>query len=299
MNLECPKCKVRFTATDATPGSLVRCTSCERRFLIAGPSPTPPSDEAFPPELIVFSAVIVLVVLGLVLAAISTPGKSVGIVFGIGLTLLTVWKRQAIDQYFKRRRKRVVAQRRAKRAAAAQAAAEAASASDASRAPANSDAPVATAASAIPIAPAAGPPNDQLPGNALNLGVPHGEPVRVALLQNEPAPATPSPPPAAPAPLVSKPAEPVPAAPVSPPPPSPEPEPDSLTAGLPEKYRVFLDAAMMQSRWPLRELEAMARLHHLNWDDVLIAINKWAQDRFGEPMLVQDDDEVWVQLPII
>ena len=147
MNLECPHCKVSFTATDATPGKFVRCTSCERRFLVAGTSSAPTSDEEFPPELIVFCVVVVLVVLGLVLAAMTTPEMSVGIVLGLGLTLLIVWKRQAIDQYFKQMRRQAVAKRQAKQLAAAQAAAAQAATPDTSGAPAESDGSVEPAAS--------------------------------------------------------------------------------------------------------------------------------------------------------
>jgi hypothetical protein len=204
------------------------------------------------------------------------------------LILLTVWKRKAIDQYLTQWRKQAAARRLAKRKAAA----EAASAQEASEA----TGPVESVAAASPIDSATGTSNGQQPGSVSVSKSPTGGLAGNPPLEDEPA-ATSSP--TASAPVTPTPVITASAASVTPPPPSPEPEPDSLTAGLPEKYRVFLDAAMMQSRWPLRDLEAMARLHHLNWDDVLIAINKWAQDRFGEPMLVQDGDEVWVQLPII
>lgn len=236
----------------------------------------------------VFCVVVVLVVLALPLAAMTTPGISIGIVLSIGFILLAVWKRKEIDQYLTQRRKQAAARRLAKR----QAAAQAASAQAASEA----TGPVEPAAAASPTDSAAGTSNGQQPGGATVLESPTGGLAGNPLLEGGPA-ATSSP--ATSAPVIPTPVITAPAASVTPPPPPPSPEPDSLTAGLPEKYRVFLDAAMTQSRWALRDLEAMARLHHLNWDDVLIAINKWAKDRFGEPMLVQDGDEVWVQLPIL
>ncbi|NQV27078.1 MAG: hypothetical protein HQ518_22245 [Rhodopirellula sp.] len=289
MNLECPHCKATFTSSDATPGTFARCTSCERRFLVAGLNPTtPPDDDAFPPELMIFCVIIVLVVLALVLAAITTPGISIGIVLSIGFILLTVWKRKAIDQYLTQCRKQAAARRLAKKQAAAQAAV----AQDAPE----SAGPVEPVAVASPMDPAAVASNGQQPDSAPVSESPTGGLAGNSLREGEPGSTSP---PVTSAPVSPTPAITAPAASVVPPSPPPEPEPELLTAGLPEKYRVFLDAAMTQSQWPLRDLEAMARLHHLSWDDVLIAINQWAQDRFGESMLVQDGEEVWVQLPLI
>ena len=292
MNLECPHCKVSFTATDATPGKFVRCTSCERRFLVAGTSSAPTSDEEFPPELIVFCVVVVLVVLGLVLAAMTTPEMSVGIVLGLGLTLLIVWKRQAIDQYFKQMRRQAVAKRQAKQLAAAQAAAAQAATPDTSGAPAESDGSVEPAASTASVPSAAGASNKHQPGTALNFGGIPGDPAGF-----NPARVEAGPPPIQPA--ASGIPNPVVTAPVAPVAPPPVPESESLTAGLSEKYRAFLNAAMAQSQWTRQELEATASQHHLQWNEAFDAINQWSRGRFGDPMLVQEGNDVWVQLPIL
>ncbi|MDA1158057.1 MAG: hypothetical protein O2983_00485 [Planctomycetota bacterium] len=278
MNLECPHCKVSFTVADATPGKFVRCTSCDRRFLVSGPSRNSTSNEDFPPELIVFCAAMVLFVLGLVLATITTPAKSIGIVIGIGVTLLSVWKWQAIDRYFIRLR----IQRAARRQAKKQAAAEAASAQAALESSAEQDAAV------LPVSV-----TNQNEGVA-NSKVSHTEPATSAFPTMETDPAPESPVPVTPDPVVPVNM----ALPVSADPPSAL-ESESLTTGLPEKYREFLEVAMTQSQWSRLELEAAAAKHGLHWDETFTVIAEWSRQRFGEPMLIEDEYNVWVQLPII
>ena len=280
MNLECPHCKVSFTVADATPGKFVRCTSCDRRFLVSDPSGSSTSNDDFPPELIVFCAAIVLLVLGLVLATITTPAKSIGIVIAIGVTLLSVWKWQAIDRYFTRLRIQGAARRQAKK----QAAAEAASAQADSEASTEQAATVQTSDTSMA---------NQY-GVAVNPEDSHLESAASAFTKTDVSQDSTSPSPAAPEQTV-----PVVTAPSAPAAPPPALEPESLTTGLPEKYRVFLEVAMSQSQWSRQELEAVANKHNLPWSETFDAIAQWSHDRFGEPMLVEDEYNVWVQLPVI
>lgn len=277
MNLECPHCKVSFTVADATPGKFVRCTSCNHRFLVSGPSGNSTSNDDFPPELIVFCTTIVLLVLGLVLATITTPAKSIGIVFGIGATLLAVWKWKFIDQYFIRLRIQGAARRQARK----QAAAEAASAHDLESST-EQDA-------AVP--PAAVANQDEVVASS---ELRHAEPESSAFTNMEEGPVPASHPSTTPEILPVNDA----ALPVATEPP-PAIQPESLTTGLPEKYRVFLEVAMTQSQWSRRDLEAVADKNDLAWTETIAAIAQWSRDRFGEPMLVEDDYNVWVQLPVI
>ena len=223
----------------------------------------------------------VLFVLGLVLATITTPAKSIGIVIGIGLTLLSVWKWQAIDRYFIRLRIQGAARRQAKK----QAAAEAASAKAALESSAEQEEDV------IPAAPASVANQD---GGVANLEVSHTEPETSASANMEANPAPESPPPFTPEQVVTINA--VPPVPAEPP---PALESESLTAGLPEKYREFLEVAMTQSQWSRQELESVAEVRGLQWSETFGVIAQWSHERFGESMLIEDEYNVWVQLPII
>jgi hypothetical protein len=204
-------------------------------------------------------------------------------VIGIGVTLLAVWKRQTIDQYLTRRRIQAAARRQARK----QAAAEAASA----------EAALESSAEQHSAVPASDAPVANQHGDVANTEVRHTEPAASAFANMElsPDPASPLP-----ATLVT-PAQVVPVsdAPLAPVEPPPAQESESLTSGLPEKYRAFLEVAMTQSQWSRQELEAVAEKHDLHWNETFGVITQWSRERFGEPMLVEDGYNVWVQLPII
>jgi hypothetical protein len=306
MNIECPRCRVSFAATEATPENPALCPSCDHRFSVPALPSERTSDDEFPLPFRIFIVTIGLAGLFFPLAAMTTPGKAGAIITGIALTLLAVWKRQNIDHYFKQRQRLAAQKRAARKEAAAQQAVEAEAAPNESSAAADSDTPGSHVAPSGPAAttdPAAIPARQQPTGNVRAFG-----PVLDNLLR-ESADATNAPHASIPSPPRTQPDVPAsgfqqqnassPAASVAPPTPEPVAEPESLTAGLPAKYRKFLDAAMNQSKWTSQELADTAREHHLDWDEAFAAINEWAHERFGDPLLVRDGDEVWVQLPLL
>lgn len=328
MNLECPHCNAHFTAADARPRKFVQCASCQQRFLVTEQHSASDldSDDAFPPALIAFLVIAGLVVLGLMLSLFMTPAISAGIVLSLGLSVVAFWKQDEIQQYLKRRKQQKAERRKAKEQAAAEAQAEAESqaaeeetseketpapSADSITSATGVETPVGTQESAQPpgnqpwnVPPttpeffmepageATQPPTNQTPVM--------GQPAQQQpLLPQSPQQQPPTPQTALPEPAMDETVVYSPSTPAEPESPAPASEPESLTAGLPEPYQVFLNAAMTQSKWPLQELEGMARLHDLQWDDVIKTINDWSQNRFGDPMLVEDGEEVWVQLPLI
>ncbi len=291
MKIECPHCQAQFESPGASPRKFTQCTSCQKRFLVAEQADASESDEAFPPALIVLCGIVVLVILALVLALFTTPTISTVITILIGLTALSIWQRVAIDEYLKRQKQRAAERRQAKEKAAAEAEALAAE-EEANRAE--------ELASESDPSPAIGP--------AETVGDPEAGPATFKFELVNPPP-TPEPPAPAPdpvpqpthaqPPVAAQVTEPPVAATADPVPVETPEEPASLTDGLSEQYQGFLNAAMTQSKWPVSELQAMARMHNHQWDDVLGAINQWSHDRFGDPMLLQDGDEVWIQLPLL
>lgn len=314
MNLKCPHCNARFTTANVTPQKSAQCTSCKQRFPVAEQHTAPESDtdDAFPPVLIAFCVIAVLVVLSLILALATTPAISAGIVVSLGLAIVAYWKREAIQRYLAQRKQRAAERRKAKAQAAAEAKSLAASegADSAGSSISSGDSTTADAT----VEPAAGTSDTNQPPVVAPWNVPpttpdfFAEPAGEATQPSSAEQPAELPPPVTettmPATVVSEPVESQtatqpPVIPVAPVPQVETSESEPLTAGLPEKYQRFLNAAMTQSKWPLRDLEAMARMHHLQWDDVVKAINEWSQERFNDPMLVQDGEEVWVQLPLI
>lgn len=306
MNIQCPHCNARHALTDATSQTSAQCPSCKQRFPVTEQrsTPEPDADDAFPPVLMAFCIVAGLVVLALVLALATSPNTSAVIVLSLGLAILAYWKREGIQRYLAARKQRAVERRKAKEQAAAEAESRTASeATDSTNSSRTSDDAVtagttAEAAANAPemIQPTASGPWNVPPTTPEFFEEPAREVTQPenAALQQPSLPETVADNPKAPA-TATQPS----AIPEEQPSQAEASEPEPLTAGLPEKYQPFLSAAMTQSKWSLRDLEAMARMHHLRWDDVVSAINEWSQERFKDPMLVQDDEEVWVQLPLI
>jgi hypothetical protein len=296
MKIECPHCQAQFESPGASPRKFTQCTSCQKRFLVAEQAGSAESDDAFPPALIILCGMVVLVILALVLALFMTPTISTVITVLIGLTALSIWQRVAIDRYLKQQKQRAAVRRQAREKAAAEAEALAAEeeANRVEESASDSDPSSIGSPTEIVGDPEAGPAT-----------------FKFELVNPPPTPVPPTPEPTAPAqdsvpqpthaqpPVAAQATEPPVAATVEPVPVETPEEPASLTDGLPEQYQGFLNAAMTQSKWPVNELEAMARMHNHQWDDVQGAINQWSQDRFGDPMLLQDGDEVWIQLPLL
>jgi len=336
MNLECPKCQSGFAVPDADPGHTVECPACQGTFRV--PFPAQASNDEFPLPFRIFMVILGLIGLFFPLAAVTTPGKSAGMVAGLGLLLLAVWKRHAIDQYFKQRQRRSVEKRAAKQAAAqaevdeqsgptadeqpaadvaAAAASQAAGAVQqaAATTPQAADTPAVAAGQVAPVvSPAANRPSGVAPRFGAVLDTLLKETAQADSRQSERARISPPeahatsrpvsqppnvPPPTFPPPAARMKDEPAAAASSAPRSSSDDPEADSLTAGLPEKYRAFLEAAMTQSRWPRAELAAAASANGLDWNEAYEAINQWSRERFGDPLLVEDGDEFRVQLPML
>ena len=62
------------------------------------------------------------------------------------------------------------------------------------------------------------------------------------------------------------------------------------------RFRPFLIAATKRSRWARKDLDNLARSHHLMLGDAIEKINDWSSDKFEDLLFVESDDEIEVQL---
>jgi hypothetical protein len=69
--------------------------------------------------------------------------------------------------------------------------------------------------------------------------------------------------------------------------------------GLVSRYRAVLAALCTRRSWRRAEFETLVRDHSLMPAGTLDVINEWSQDRFGEPILEEDGDDLMVHAGLV
>jgi hypothetical protein len=85
----------------------------------------------------------------------------------------------------------------------------------------------------------------------------------------------------------------------APPPAAPGPAADPRFEGLADRYRAVLAALCTRPSWTRADFDALVREHSLMPSGTLDAINEWSQDRFDDPIVEDEGDELIVRVGLV